>query len=64
MKLKWTLSKIGAYCIILVGMIESLCLKSSEVAVISLVIAGGLLGWKQHRESAERMVNGKKMVDG
>ena len=54
--MKWTVSKIGAYCIILVGMIESLCLKSSEVAVISLIIAGGLLGWKQHRESMERGV--------
>ena len=56
MKLNWTVSKIGAYCIILTGAIEALVLKSTEVAVISLVIAGGLLGWKQQRESMERVV--------
>lgn len=52
----WTVSKVGAYIIIFVGMAEALLLKSTEVAVISLCIAGGLLGWKQHRESVERVV--------
>ena len=46
----WTLSKIGAFCILFCGTGYAFYDKDSSVIILAMTICGGLLGWKGYNE--------------
>ena len=46
----WTLSKIGAFCILFCGAGYAFYVKDSGVIILAMTICGGLLGWKTFNE--------------
>jgi len=46
----WTLSKIGAFCILFCGTGYAFYDKDASVIILAMTICGGLLGWKTFNE--------------
>lgn len=49
-KLNWSISKIGAFVILILGISLAFFIKSEEVGITALAVSGGLLGWKGWNE--------------